>query len=125
MNHTDLGTWGEQITAEILETVAPVEPGRDADLRFAGSVEIEVKTARLSKYNGCTLGYQFCIHREGHTSLKAPVLVLIAVTPQLEPAFFVIPADEVGQRRKVAIPANLSGRWETYRDAWDVIAEVN
>lgn len=54
--HNDLGAWGERVIAQQLGQVGQVQRGQTADLRLAG-IEIEVKTARPSRYNGRNLGY--------------------------------------------------------------------
>jgi hypothetical protein len=123
-HHNEIGAWGEEIVAQQLESIASVSPGQRADLNFMG-IEIEVKTATLSKYNGRHPGYQFSIRREGHSTLRAPVLILICAKP--DPDFFIIPADVVGERRKLGLPANLddyNGLWAPYRNRWDLLADM-
>lgn len=127
--HTDLGAYGEYLVARTLSEAGPVQPGQRADLRFR-DVEIEVKSARPRPYSSDKpdrLGYQFCLEREGHTRIKAPVVVLLCFSSDLtQTTPFVIPAAEIGQRRKIVIPNDAhqyAGMWSPWRDRWDVIAE--
>ena len=123
--HNDTGLLGELLVARHLSQVAPVQDGQSADLRFQG-VEIEVKTALPSLYNGRTLGYQFLLSKRGHTNFrKADVLVLICLSEDIEPvATYVIPTANLRNRTKLTIPLNLGTRLAKYRDRWDVIAEA-
>jgi hypothetical protein len=125
-----IGRTGEQLLADILAPLGPVEPGRRADLRWRG-IEIEVKTARLRRYRDDErLGYQFCLRRTQHTDVgHADIVCLICLPhyPQAkEASFFWIPADHLPGRHLV-IPSHApkyQGRWSTYRERWDILEEI-
>jgi hypothetical protein len=124
--HNDTGMLGEQLVATHLSQVAPVEKGYAADLRFR-NVEIEVKTARPSLYNGKTRGYQFKLFDPGHTDFgRADVLVLICLDDNLDPvATYVLPTSLLPEKRtKITIPRSLKTPFDVFRDRWDVIADV-
>lgn len=123
--HNDVGRFGEALTRALLAQIAPVEVGKAADLRFL-DVEIEVKTARPTLYNGVNPGYQFKLFEVGKTDYrKAAVLVLICLDEANQPiASYVIPTAHLRPRRKLTIPRNLSTRLEMYRERWDIIADV-
>jgi hypothetical protein len=126
--HNDTGLLGEQLVAAHLSQVSPVETGQAADLRFC-DVEIEVKTARLSLYNGKTRGYQFLLDKHdqyGATDFrKADVLVLICLDDHLDPiAAYILPTDRLQDRKKITIPANLRSPFNLFRDRWEIIADV-
>ena len=126
--HNDVGAFGEALTRETLAQIAPVQDGQAADLRFCG-MEIEVKTARPSLYNGQTRGYQFLLKKRdqyGVTNFrKADVLVLICLNEALDPvATYVLPTALLRDRKKITIPASLSTRYDVFRNRWDVIAEA-
>lgn len=125
--HNDLGTWGEQWVARALYEMTGilVQESPVADLRFL-NVDLEVKTARISKYNGKAPGFQFCIQREGHTELKAPILILLCVHGPREIHAFVIPANHVEDRCKINIPGDVSaygGIWQNYLGQFERIAD--
>ena len=123
--HTELGAYGEYVVKRMLSSVEKTTFDGPADLLFAGCVPIEVKTSNLTLYDGKRVGYQFLIRKDGHADLKGAVVVLVCVDSDNDLHFFVIPADEVGERRKLAIPADLDsygGMWKVYRDNWEVIA---
>lgn len=126
--HTDIGNYGEARVKELLESAGiEVEFGGPADLLLEGSIPLEVKTAKHSAYNGSSHGFQFCIDREGHTSLKGVAVVLLCLTPSGEEVFFIIPANIVGKRKKLGIgkdPLAYRGMWSQYRDRWDLIAQA-
>jgi hypothetical protein len=126
--HNDVGTRGEQLIAAHLAQVAPVTPGRTADLCFAGGIEVEVKTSRATLYAGRRQkrGYQFLVEKRGHTSFRnADVLVLICLDDSLNPvATYVLPTAMLRDRQKITIPLNLSSPFNLYRDRWEIIAEV-
>ncbi len=125
--HTELGAWGEALIVEMFRQVGiEAQRGGPADLLIEGGIALEVKTAKPSKYDGKHSGFQFCIDRAGHTSLKAAAVILVCVG-DAGPEFFIIPAREVGNRRKLGVGVDLAeykGRWAAFRDKWDVIAEV-
>lgn len=123
--HNDTGTLGEHLVATHLRQVAPVQAGQAADLRML-DVEIEVKTARPSLYNGHTLGYQFLLRKPKHTDFrKSDVLVLLCLDSACEPvAVYVVPTANLRNRTKLTIPLSLDTRLATYRNRWDVIAEA-
>ena len=126
--HNEIGAYGETLVMERLAQIAPVAPGRVADVRFM-DCEIEVKAARPSRYNGRNgdWGYQFSLRRPGHSELRAPVVVLVCL-PLTCPEYtaFVIPADKVAGLAKIAVPLNVAeyeGIWAPYRERWEIIAE--
>lgn len=126
-SHNDTGVLGEQFVAAHLSQVAPVQSGQAADLRFC-DVEIEVKTARLSLYNGKTRGYQFLLvkhDRYGVTDFRnADVLVLICLDEQLDPAAtYILPTVRLRDRKKITIPASLRSPFNVFRDRWEIIAD--
>ncbi|MBN2005089.1 MAG: hypothetical protein JXA21_17145 [Anaerolineae bacterium] len=126
--HTELGAWGEAVVLAMFRD-AGIEAayGRPADIVIAGGVPVEVKTAKLSHYNGRRMGFQFCIDRQGHTSLKGVAVVLVCAGDDGEAHFFIIPAHVVGNRRKVAIgpdPVQYRGKWAAFLNRWEAIAEV-
>ncbi|MBN2390737.1 MAG: hypothetical protein JXR84_08440 [Anaerolineae bacterium] len=125
--HNDVGAFGEALTRETLAQIAPVQDGQAADLRFC-DVEIEVKTARPSLYNGQTRGYQFLLKkrdRYGATNFrKADVLVLICLNDDLDPiATYVLPTSRLKDRKKITIPASLKTPFDVFRDRWEIIAD--
>jgi len=123
--HNDTGVLGEQLVAAHLSQVAPVETGYAADLRFC-TVEIEVKTARPSLYNGKTRGYQFLLKKRNHTDFrKADVLVLICLDDDLDPvATYVLPTHRLpDKRQKITIPLSLRSPFDVFRDRWEIIAD--
>lgn len=125
--HTELGAWGEDLVlAMFREAGIEAQRGGPADLVIEGCIPVEVKTAKPSRYNGRRLGFQFCLERDGHTSLKGKAVVLVCVEDE-QAEFFIIPADAVGQRRKLGVGVDVAqykGRWAAFRDRWEVIAEV-
>jgi len=128
--HTDLGNFGEQWIAAILGDIAPVEPGARADLRFLG-LELEIKTARPRPYrSGNDLGYQFCLTRDGHTDhTKADIVILLCLTPDLTIYPYIIPAGQIGDRRKIVIPTpdpeTYTGQWSPWLAKWEILANPN
>lgn len=123
--HNDVGAFGEALTRYTLAQVAPVQDGRVADLLCLG-VEVEVKTATPSLYNGQTRGYQFLLRKKGHTDhRKADVIVLICLDEELRPlAVYVVPAVRLQNCSKVTIPRSLRTPFGVFRDRWDVIADA-
>jgi hypothetical protein len=123
--HTDVGKYGERWVAQMLSQAGRVSMGGPADLEFEG-VALEVKTARLSAINGRgERGYQFCLRRDrGKTNYaKADVVVLVPLSRACQPrAAFVIPVRDIDECKKIAILPDLSGKWEPYRNRWDLIA---
>lgn len=124
-NHTDLGIYGEELVVSMLGKVGiKATRSKPADIIIEGTLPIEVKTATLSKYNGKSFGYQFCVDRDGHTSLKGVAIILICVDTTGNTSFFIIPASEVGKRRKLTIgrnPEKYNGLWASYLNRWEVI----
>lgn len=126
MNHIEVGAYGEMIVYQLLsETGARVGLGNGADVTFEG-VKIEVKTAKPSKFNGRTLGYQFCLSKPGHTDFrKSDILVLIPLDADGKPrAAYVIPTDKLGDRVKITMPMSLDTRFSGYREAWELLADL-
>lgn len=125
--HTALGRWGEEIVAAWLRGAGlPVAPSPIADLRVGG-VDVEVKTARASKYDQSGRpGYQFCLRRAGRKGVQAPVVILLAVRRE-DVVAFVIPSTVLGKRPKIALwgdPLHYAGQWAAYRGRWATLAEV-
>jgi hypothetical protein len=92
-------------------------------------IAIEVKAARTRPYrNGGYPGYQFCLHRRGRNGLQATTLVLLCFWDAArDPVAFVIPAQEVGKRRKIVIsgqPWTYSGMWSGWYQNWEVLADL-
>ncbi len=126
MNHVELGAYGEMLVYQVLqETGGRVTLGGGADVIFEG-IKIEVKTAKPSKYNGQTLGYQFCLSKPGHTDFrKSDVLVLIPLDENDNPrAAYVIPTSVIGKRKKITMPMSLGSRFVDYREAWELLADI-
>ena len=124
--HNDVGAVGEALTRQHLAQVAPVQRSAVADVQCNG-VEIEVKTATPSLYNGKTRGYQFKLYDPGHTDFKrADVLVLICLDDAANPAaVYVLPTSRLPDKRtKITIPLSLRSPFNVFRDRWDVIADV-
>ncbi|MFP4346434.1 MAG: hypothetical protein ACLFU8_17245 [Anaerolineales bacterium] len=120
--HTELGAWGEDLVRRRLATVAPVAAGERADLQVEG-IEIEVKTSRPSRADQDRRRprYQFCLRREGHhTDMHGDVLVLVLAP---EGTCYVIPRPEV-PRARVLKMGPCTERWEPYREAWWVLADL-
>lgn len=123
--HTQLGAWGEDLVLAMFHQAGiEAQRGGPADLLIEGGIALEVKTAKPSRYDGRRLGFQFCIDRAGHTSLKAAAVVLVCVGDAgIE--FFIIPAREVGNRRKLGVGVDVAeykGRWAAFRNRWEIIA---
>ncbi len=126
MNHIEVGAYGEMIVYQLLsETGATVALGDGADVTFEG-IKIEVKTAKPSKYNGKTLGYQFCLYKPGKTDFrKSDVLVLIPLDEDGKPrAAYIIPTDKLRDRAKLTMPLSLDTRFSVYREAWEILADI-
>jgi len=119
----DLGE--EMVYNELCARGYAVEYDVPADLLVNG-VPVEVKTAHVSNYRSERGdGYQFCIWREGHCKVQAPVIVLVCLTDS-GATFFVVPSDSIGNRRKIVIshpePEKYRGKWMCFLEKWDVIA---
>lgn len=129
--HNDVGAFGEAYVASVLGAIGAVEFDSPADLRFEG-VNLEVKTSRLTlcvvNRKGRWRGYQFCVHKRGHTAVegRADFVILVCLSRERQDSpCFVIPAEQVGSRRKLALPADLDGYqglWARYREAWELLA---
>lgn len=134
MNHTDLGTLGEFYVARMLAYAGlAVEMGGPADLLVEG-MPVEVKAARRGTYRSKMKtwsndqGYQFCLRRDGHTEIRAPVVILLCYNDLIQdPVAFIIPSQKLGRRRKVTIPGKdpkkYAGQWCKFREAWIVCAD--
>lgn len=124
MNHIEVGAYGEMLVYQVLsETGGAVGLGDGADVTFEG-VKIEVKTAKPSKYNGRTLGYQFCLSKPGHTDFKKSD-VLIPLDEHGKPrAAYVIPTGKLRDRAKLTMPLSLDTRFSVYREAWELLADI-
>ncbi len=131
MGPQELGAMGEAYTAQILKQAGlQVEHGGPADL-VADGVAIEVKAARPSAYRADgRRGFQFCLRKAGHTDARkaAAVVLLCWWEPTRDPVAFVIPAEALGDRRKVVIPGRqpwvYGGRWARWYGRWEVLADV-
>lgn len=128
--HNETGELGEALVASMFYEVgiSVSTASERADLRIEGAVDIEVKTARPSFYkSGGYRGFQFSLERDGHSSLTADVLVLVALhdDDKETAVFFVIPVHVVAGRKKLCIPSTdalaYAGRWAQYRGRWDLI----
>lgn len=125
--HNEVGARGEFEVYSILSQIGTVSFDAKADLCFEG-VEIEIKTARPSRYANRENGYhyQFCLQKKGHTNFtKADVLILICLDMQGKPrTAFVIPTEQLRRdRKKLTIPYSLDTRLNSYRERWEVIAQ--
>lgn len=122
--HNELGAWGEAYVAHRIQTElgGQVCAGIFADLRWQG-VEIEVKTAKPSIYNGQKArGFQFCIKRRGRQGLLGEVLVLVHVVKGKPVTSLVIPAKDVGQRSMIKVPFDIaSSRYAAYENQWPLL----
>lgn len=126
MNHIEVGAYGEALVYQVLsETGGRVGLGNGADVTFEG-IRIEVKTAMPSRFNGRTLGYQFCLSKPGHTDFrKSHVLVLIPLDEHGKPrAAYVIPTDKLRDRAKITMPLSLDTRFSAYREAWELLVDI-
>ena len=135
MNSQELGTLGELFVMRALSQVGlQVEQDGPADLAIRlpddQVLPVEVKSARPAPYRtqGYT-GYQFCLHKPGHTDhRKAAVVVLLCYWhDEHDPVAFVIPSDRIGSRRKIVIPGQpwtYTGQWSRYYRRWETIADV-
>jgi len=128
VTHTELGAMGEVYVARMLEAVGlTVRRGGPADLVVEG-VPVEVKAARFAPYKRGRRGYQFCLHRDGRRGVQAAVVVMLCYwRDDAEPVAFVVPAEAVGDRRKVVIPGQpwtYSGRWARWYRRWETLADV-
>ena len=55
------------------------------------------------------------------------VVLLCYWSPVLSPVAFVVPAEELGERRKVVIPGQpwtYAGQWARWYGRWDVVADA-
>lgn len=125
-----IGDVGEDLVANILQPLGPVERSTNgADLLWRG-LEIEVKTARCRHYKPSRTGYQFCLRKDGHTDVgHADIACLICLPnyPKDEGScFFWIPADRLtGLHLTIpSDPLHYHGRWAEYQDRWDLLEEI-
>jgi len=127
MTPQELGAIGELYVERVLSAIGlVVEMGGPADLLVEG-VPVEVKAAVPGVFRPGYRGYQFCLHREGRNGVQAAVVILLCYWDlEQEPVAFVIPAEEIGDRRKVGIsgdPWIYSGKWARWYRRWDVIGD--
>lgn len=128
MTHNELGAMGELHVARLLaEAGLSVQFGGPADLLIEGA-PVEVKAARPRPYRAGYTGYQFCLHRDGRRGVQAAVVVLLCYwSDSDDPVAFVVPAEAVGERRKVVIPGQpwtYAGRWSRWYGRWETLADV-
>jgi hypothetical protein len=130
MTSQELGAQGEAYVMRALSRVGlQVEQAGPADLLVEGT-PVEVKAARPAPYRtGGYTGYQFCLHKPGHTDHRhaRAVVLLCYWHERLDPVAFVIPSAQVGDRRKIVIPGHpwtYAGRWSRYYRRWETIADV-
>lgn len=131
MTHNELGAMGETYVYRVLSglglSVTPCDGG-GPDLLIEG-MPVEVKAARPRPYRtGASIGYQFCLHRDGRNGVQAPVVILLCYwNDDADPVAFVVPSDRLGKRRKVTIPGApwaYSGRWARWYRRWETLADV-
>lgn len=128
MNAYDVGMYGESVVKQMLAGVGEahkVKQRYSGDINFLGC-KIEVKTARMSQINGRKdKGFQFCLFKEKGTDFRhSDILVLLALDEHLQMcAAWVIPTDRLGNRHKISIPLDLSGKWAYWLNQWEVIAD--
>jgi len=119
------GDLGENAVFEALRDLGySPEWGMEADLSLGG-VDIEVKTSHITAYRADGRpGYQFCLRRDGHCDIRASIVVLVCIGDETN-EYFVIPAEKVGKRRKIAIPRvdvrEYRGQWSDYLGRWDLL----
>ena len=129
MTAQELGAMGEFYVAGLLAAAGlAVERGGPADLLIEG-VPVEVKAARPGRYRSDgRQGYQFCLHRAGRRGVRAAVVVLLCYwRNDADPVPFIIPAERIGERRKVVIPGQpwtYAGRWARWYGRWETLADV-
>ncbi len=124
-----IGNVGEDLVADILQPLGPVERSHNgADLVWR-SVEIEVKTARPHSSAG-RARYQFCMRKDHHTDVRhADVAILVCMPNYPKPAgasFFVIPAERIASKQ-IYLRGDLvraRGQWAEYLDRWDLLEEI-
>ena len=139
ISHVTVGRLGEAFVADNLRYAGlEVQPGQRADLRAlvdGRAIEIEVKTARPSNYDGRgTLGYQFTLYKTHYgrrvktDARRADVIVLICLDHAATEvrAVYILPARTCDTRRTISLPLSLnSTHFDVYRDAWNIIADIN
>ena len=130
MTGQELGVMGELYVARQLRAVGlDVQRSGPADL-VADGLAVEVKAARAKPYKRGRKGYQYCLHKPGHTDhRRAAVVILLAYWDSTsDPVAFVIPSERLGNRRKLTIPNRqpwlYAGKWARYYRRWDVLADV-
>lgn len=130
--HNELGAFGEYAVEVILRKAdIDVRRGKPADL-ICNGVPVEIKTARPTHYNGRAVGFQFSLRRDGHSDVRAPLVICVCVFNSedlfdSELDFFIIPSRDIEGLRGVAIHKNTAaynGRWARYRQNWSVLEEV-
>lgn len=93
----------------------------DIIIRSPRSITIEVKTSRRTRAAPGRWGYQFFLNR-GARGVHGDFVVLVCVTEETEPEYFIFPASAIGQISKIAIyDIGRGGRWAKYRGAWECI----
>lgn len=132
----DLGDQGERYVLDLLRA-AGLDANKDGPgdiLVTSSGIPIEVKAARLTRRTDRpSWRYTFSLYREQDGQVKtdcrkSDLVVLLAYTDdKSEPQIYAIPTSRLGNRRQVALPANLdayAGLWADYA-GWDkALAEL-
>ncbi len=120
--HNATGAYGELLVSRKLAAIAPVQPGRRADLHWLG-LEIEVKTAHMSfadKDRNAGV-YIFCLNKPGHTDhTRADVVILVLADTG---AAYIIPAAHLRGRRGLRLSPRRS-KYDIYREAWESLGPL-
>lgn len=120
--HNTTGAYGELLVSRKLSAIAPVQPGRRADLHWLG-LEIEVKTAHMTFADKDRRAgvYTFCLSKPGHTDhTRADVVILILADTG---AAYVIPAAHLSGMRVLRLSPRRS-KYAVYREAWETLAPL-
>lgn len=120
--HSTTGAYGELLVARKLSAIAPVQPGRRADLRWLG-LEIEVKTAHMSFADKDRRAgvYTFCLNKPGHTDhTRADVVILVLADTR---SAYIIPAAHLRDRRVLRLSPRRS-KYDVYREAWETLGPL-
>lgn len=132
-SRNSLGAYGELYAAKLLSKLASIKRASVHHKKFAGDIKavstngailrIEVKTATLSLYDN---KFHFTLKKNGHTDCKfTDFVVLLCVVDCALVVPFIIPTDDIRDRRAIAITrnvANYTGKYAKYRHNWNVIS---